>query len=203
MVITDADSSRIAEAIRTAEARTSAEILCVVTPEASSYRFVPFGWASVLALFVPFPLIQMTSWSATTIYIWQLAIFAAVALALSRRGIRFGLVPGRTRRARAHALALRQFRALGLHQTAQRSGVMIFAALAERHAEIVADARVNEKIAPDAWAKPVEALTAALRAGRPADGFAAAIEQIAEILAQHFPPGAINHDELPNKLIVI
>jgi putative membrane protein len=203
MVITDADNNRVAEAIRTVEAKTSAEIFCVVTPEVSNYRFVPFAWASVLALFVPLPLIQLTTWTATTVYVWQLSVFAAVALALSRRNIRFGIVPKRTRRARAHEAAVRQFRAQGLHQTAQRTGVMIFVALAERHAEIIADARINEAISPEAWEKPARTIESAIRQGQLADGLIAAVAQCGILLAERFPPGAVNQDELPNKVVEI
>jgi putative membrane protein len=203
MTLTEADNLSTAEAIRAAEAKTSAELFCVVAPEVSNYRFVPFGWASALALFVPFPLIQATTWSATTIYIWQLAVFAAVAVGLSKRSIRFSLVPRRTRRARAHELAMRQFRAQGLHQTTQRTGVMIFVALAERHAEIVADARINEKIAPELWQPVIDTITAAVRAGQVTAGLGKAIAQAGDLLAAHFPPGAINQDELPNKLVVL
>ena len=33
------------------------------------------------------------------------------------------------------------------------------------------------------------------------DGFVSAIEQCAAVLAEHFPPGAINRNELPNAII--
>ena len=42
--------------------------------------------------------------------------------------------------ARAHAEAMRQFFAQGLHKTEDRTGVLIFASAAERYAEIIADA---------------------------------------------------------------
>jgi putative membrane protein len=43
----------------------------------------------------------------------------------------------------------------------------------------------------------------AIKAGRPADGFVAAIEQCGAVLAAHFPPGALKRDELPNRLLEI
>jgi len=41
------------------------------------------------------------------------------------------------------------------------------------------------------------------RTERPGDGFVAAVELCGEQLAQHFPPGALNPDELPNKVVEI
>ena len=81
--------------------------------------------------------------------------------------------------------------------------MLIFASTGERYAEIVADAGINEKVAPKVWDDAVNALVAAIKAGRPADGFVAAIEQCGAVLAAHFPPGALKRDELPDKLLEI
>jgi putative membrane protein len=44
---------------------------------------------------------------------------------------------------------------------------------------------------------------AAVKEGRPGDGFVAAIERCGAVLAEHFPPGALKRDELPDKLLEI
>ena len=80
---------------------------------------------------------------------------------------------------------------------------MIFASAAERYAEIIADAGINQKVTPDVWDDAVNALIAEIKAGRPAQGFIAAIEKCGAVLAQHFPPGALKRDELPDKLVEI
>ncbi len=49
----------------------------------------------------------------------------------------------------------------------------------------------------------MKSLTSAIRHGRPGDGFVAAIAECGAVLAQHFPPGTLNKDELPNKLVEI
>jgi putative membrane protein len=56
-------------------------------------------------------------------------------------------------------------------------------------------------VTPDVWERAVLALIQGIKSGRPADGFVAAIEQCATILAMHMPPGAINRDELPNAMV--
>ena len=73
-------------------------------------------------------------------------------------------------RRRAHAEAVRQFLAHGLHLTERRTGVLIFASVAERHAEIVADAGINAKVDAGAWESAIAAMIAAIKDGRPADG---------------------------------
>jgi putative membrane protein len=202
-MISDADKARVADAIRTAEAGTSGEIFCVIARHASDYRLVPLVWAALLALAVPLPLIYLTSWRVTMIYLAQLAVFAVGSLVLSLPLLRFHVVPRRVMQERAHAEAMRQFWAQGLHLTENRTGVLIFASTAERYAEIIADTGIYRKVDAHVWDNAVAALIAGIKAGRAADGFVAAIEQCGAVLAQHFPPGAIRHDELPNKLVEI
>jgi putative membrane protein len=202
-MIPQSDKNRVADAIRAAEARTAGEIFCVIARHSSDYRLVPIAWAAAIALLVPLPLIYLTRWPAAVIYLWQLAAFVVAALVLSHPGVRFHIVPRRAKHERAHAEAMRQFFAQGLDKTEHRTGVLIFASTAERYAEIIADAGINEKVTPQVWDQAISELVAAIKAGRPADGFVAAVQRCGAVLAAHFPPGALKRDELPDKLLEI
>jgi putative membrane protein len=202
-MISEADKARVADAISAAETKTSGEIFCIVAQHASDYRLVPLAWAALIALVVPAPLIYLTLWPASVIYLLQLFAFILVTIGLSRPGIRFHLVPRRAKHDHAHALAMRQFFAQGLQHTEHRTGVLIFASVAERYAEIVADQGINAKVTPEVWDKAVAALIAGIKDGRAGDGFVAAVEQCGVVLAEHFPPGALNPNELPNRLVEI
>src|SRR5262245_33017613 len=199
----EGDRARITDAIRAAETKTSGEIFCVIARHVSDYRVVPIAWAAALALAVPAPLIYLTLWPAVVIYLVQLIVFIVAVLVLWLPAIRYRIVPRRTQHARAHAAAMQQFFAHGLHQTENRTGVLIFASVAERYAEIVADAGIHAKVGPAVWDEAIAALIGGIKAGQPGDGFVAAIERCGAVLAQHFPPGALNRDELPNKLVEI
>ena len=133
----------------------------------------------------------------------DLLAFILAAVALSWPPLRFQIVPGRAAHDRAHAEAMRQFFAQGMQQTENRTGVLIFASVAERYAETVADAGISARVSRDAWDGAVASLIAGLREGRAADGFVAAIEQCGIILARHFPPGALPRNELPDQLVEI
>jgi putative membrane protein len=202
-MIRETDMQRVVDAIRAAEARTAGEIFCVIAHASSSYTLVPIAWAAMAALLVPLPLIYLTSWPAGTIYLLQLATFIVAAAVLSVPAVRFRVVPKQAMHRRAHAEAIRQFLAHGLHLTERRTGVLIFASVAEHYAEIVADAGINAKVEPNAWESVITAMIAAIKDGRPGDGFVTAVEQCGAMLARHFPPGTINRDELPNKLVVM
>ena len=204
-MISDADKTRIADAIRTAEAKTSGEIFCVLAQNAGNYRLVPVAWAAALALIVPLPLVMLTEWEAVTIYVIQLIAFTLTAIALSRPALRFLVVPRRMKRERAHSAAMRQFLAQGMHKTEGRTGVLIFAAVAERYVEVIADGGINAKVTQEVWDQAVAALIAGIKDGRAGDGFVAAIGQCGAVLAEHFPvaPGTVNADEIADKLVEI
>src|SRR5437763_1721996 len=199
-MISEADKARVADAIKAAEVKTSGEIFCVIAQHSSDYRLVPIAWAALIALLVPLPLVYLTFWPASVIYLLQLVAFIAAALALSQPQIRFYLVPRRAKHDRAHAEAMRQFLAQGLHRTENRTGVLIFASAAERYAEIVADAGINAKSAPGVWDKAIAALIAGVRDGRADDGFVAAFEHCGAVVAESLSHGVLIRALLLNKL---
>lgn len=202
--ITPADRDRIAAAIAAAEQTTSAEIVCLVMRAAGDYWTTPALWAALGAFAWPWPLILWSNFSASTIYASQLILFAALALALSiPTGRRLSLTPPWIRRRRARQAAREHFFTQGLHRTVNRSGVLLFVAIAERYAEILTDDGVAQKIAESEWRRIVENLVAAAAAGKIADGLIAAVGQSARILAGHAPPRANERNELPDKVIVI
>ena len=202
-MIAETDKLRITAAIREAESHTAGEIFCVIARHSSDYRLVPVAWAAAVALFLPLPVLALTNWSAPIVYLLQIIGFLIATIALSNDKIKFLVVPRRAKHDRAHAEAMRQFLVQGIDKTKHRTGVLIFASAAERYVEIVADAGINDRILASVWDDAVGALVAAIKAGRPGDGFVAAIEQCGAVLAVHFPPGSLRRDELPDKLLEI
>jgi putative membrane protein len=204
MTLATADEAkRVAAAIATAEAKTSGEIVAVIAAESGSYHYVPFMWAAIAALAVPWPLIYWTWWPVEHIYLAQLAVFAVLVGALMWRPLRLALVPRTLKAARAHRRAVEQFLTQNLHTTPGRTGVLIFVSVAERFAEIIADAGIHAKIGPAEWKAIVDDLTAYIGRGQSCEGFERAIAAVGDHLARHFPPGSHDPHALSNHLIVL
>jgi putative membrane protein len=202
MEITREDHEAISAAIHAAEQRTSGQIVCVLAHSSSDYAYVPILWASALALLAPWPFIYFTQWSVQRIFSLQLAVFIVLGLVLSLRPLRFALVPGVVRRARAHRAALEQFMVRRVAHTKNRTGVLIFVSLAEHYARVIADEGIAQKVHNSEWQAALDALIGHMRDGRIAQGFAAAVERCGAVLAAHAPPdGAAN--ELPDRLYVM
>jgi putative membrane protein len=197
------DRDAIAAAVRQAESLTSGEIVVVIDRAASSYRTVPVVLALALALFVPWPLLALTVTSAPRIFLIQLICAALLlgALLWYGRGGRF--VPAFVKRRRAHDAALREFTARGLTLTRGRTGVLLYVALQERYAEIVADAGIEGKVDPEVWRSIIEPLLAAAREDRLREGVIDAVRAIGQVLATHAPRLADDADELPNKVVIL
>jgi putative membrane protein len=202
-LVSEADRKRVADAITAAEAKTSGEIVAVIAPTSASYLHVPFLWAALVALAVPFPFIFFTWWPIQHIYFLQLAVFAALAVVLMHPPIRLALVPRLTRHARAHRRAVEQFLAQNLHTTTGRTGVLIFLSVAERYAEILADEGIHAKVPENTWQGIVDDLTAHIGRGEAAQGLLRAIDSVGQHLAQHFPPEPGQPHALSNHLVVL
>jgi putative membrane protein len=201
--LSEAERGRVRDAIAAAETRTAGEIFVVVARVSDDYRLVPILWATLAALVVPLPLILLTLWPAMTIYLAQLAVFVVLAILLSLPPVHIHTVPRAVQRARAHDRALEQFLAHGLQMTEERTGALIFVSLAERHAEIVADAGIAARVPQAVWEEAIAALIGEIRAGRLGEGLVGAVGQVGAVLAAHFPPRPDDRDELANDVILL
>jgi putative membrane protein len=228
LTVTQADQDRIAKAVADAEKTTGGEIYCVLAPEVGDDRSVPLIWATAAALLLPALALlagfrpEMLSrlfggWSighaaaqdvailsALLTYIGlQAAIFAVVAALVSIPAVRRALIPPAVKKARVRQAALDYFLAKDLHQTRHRTGVLIFAALAEHRVEVIADDGIHAAAPSRVWDEVVADLVEGLKRGAIADGFVAAIARTGAILAAHVPPRPGDVNELPDGLTVL
>ena len=205
----DVDHSRVSAAIRTAEKSTSGEIYCVLARSSDGY-FHPAATVLSVAILIVSVFVALwleTRWEqigASTFALAQcLALAAGLGVLKAFPALRIRLVPRRVRYAKAHANAVRQFLSRNVHTTSARTGVLIFVSLAERYAEVVADAGINEKVPQSDWNRIVADLTVAASENRLTGGFEGAIAAASALLAAHFPYHAHDRNELDDKLVEI
>ncbi|GAA4012236.1 TPM domain-containing protein [Sphingomonas swuensis] len=223
LALRDEDHRRVSEAIAAAESSSDGEILTIVSADSDSYHDVALHWAVLAMLgvlaFASWQAPMLSGWwerwlgdwgqAATTGQILFLVLvlvtlkFLGVLLLLRWRPLRLALTPGatKTRRVRRRAIAL--FRAAAERRTTGRTGVLIYLSLAEHRAEIVADEAVTSVTTPECWGDAMAELVGELRAGRPGEGLALAVEEVGEVLTRHFPKTSTDTNEIPDKLIVL
>src|SRR5262249_54288199 len=203
MSVSEQDRARIATAIRTAEAKTSGEIVCVLARTSTDAAALPVLLAALVALALPWLLVALTHMPVERILVLQVAVFVVLAVVLCLPRVRVALVPRAARRHVAHRAALEQFTMRGIARKKGRTGILIFVSLAERYARIIADEGIAGRVAQSEWQNAVDALVAHMRDGRIADGFIAAVESCGKVLAAHFPRTEKSRDELPDRIYLV
>jgi len=134
----------------------------------------------VLALFRPDLVIGLG-------FVINAALFIVLSLVLDWLPLRLLLVPRRIKHAHARQLAHREFAARILANAQHRNGVLFFVSLGERYVEIIADRDIHARVPEGAWDKIVADFIAAVKSGRFADGFIAALDACAALLETHYP----------------
>ena len=109
------------------------------------------------------------------------------------------LFSGQTARQRALAL----FSQLQIWDTEHNTGVLIYLLLADRAVEIVADRGIHAKAGQRAWTAICHDMEAAFKAAKFEGGAVSGIQAVSRQLADHFPTGPYNANELSDQPLVI
>lgn len=99
--------------------------------------------------------------------------------------------------------ALQVFGHLGVWDTAGNNGVLIYVLMADRDVEIIADRAIAARVPQVEWDAVCREMESHFRAGRFAEGSEAGIAGIGRLLAGHFPGGAGDRDEQPNRAVLL
>ena len=104
------------------------------------------------------------------------------------------------RDADARERAIAMFGKLGVWDTEENNGVLIYLLLAEHRIEIVADRGLKPHVSAEQWRTIADEMSVAFRDGAMETGLARAIDAVDGLLRRHFPAieGAANANELPD-----
>jgi uncharacterized membrane protein len=108
------------------------------------------------------------------------------------------------RDAKPRERAVAMFGKLGVWDTEQNNGVLVYLLLAERAIEIVADRGLSRQVPQEQWQQIVQRMGGAFSAGRYEEGLAQAVDEVTALLVQHFPlrAGEANPNELPDQPVL-
>jgi uncharacterized membrane protein len=101
------------------------------------------------------------------------------------------------------ARAVELFPKLGVHRTAERTGVLVYVLLADHRVEIVADQGIAAKVAAHEWQAACALMQEAFRAGRFEEGAVAGVDAVSALVERHFPAGEANANELPDRPVML
>jgi putative membrane protein len=141
--------------------------------------------------------------SLTWLFFIQLATFILFSVILSVPPIRYAMTPKRLMRKYAHRYAATQFLVINTHATGGRTGVLIFVSLRERYCEIVADMAIASKVKNSDWQLIIDEMLPMLRRKQQAEALMHGVKRVSDMLAEYFPPGMPNPNEIPDNLFII
>ncbi len=217
--LSDSDMEEIRDAVKKTEAKTSGEIALALTAESEHYSFWELLASTYLAALV-FIILLMFASKISALYdkffwgspIWLLPAFYGIAtLATIVFGFYFAnipsvdriIVPKNIRNQAVTNRAFRHFTQSGVYETKEHSGILIFVSYLERQVRIVADSGIAQKIPQDLWNIIADDLALGIKSGKTKEGFIAAVEKCGELLAENFPAGTENPNELPDGLVIL
>lgn len=213
----------VSDAVGAAELDTSGEIVTVLADRSDGYSDVVMLWAAAMSFtamsaFAAFPqpfldlydsLIGGWSHEWTTGELASMTIgLGLIAFALTWAvqqwdPLRFWLIPAPVKTARCHEQAIKHFKVGAERRTHGRTGVLIYLSMSEHRAEIVADLPIAEKVNAEVWGEAMGDMLAEIKQGNIAEGMAAGVRDVGFVLAQHFPRGDDDENELPDRLIEV
>ena len=97
--------------------------------------------------------------------------------------------------------ALHAFARLGVWDTHDNNGVLIYVSWADRDVEIVADRGFNGRVSDQEWAQVCHHMEQAFARGAPRQAAVEGIQAVGALIARHFP--AIDRNELPNRPVLL
>lgn len=92
------------------------------------------------------------------------------------------------------------FDELGIHQTAQRNGVLFYIAVGNRQFAVLGDEGINAKVSPQFWEGICAIMSGYFKIGNYVEGLETAIRLTGLELAKHYPRQSNDVNELPNEI---
>ena len=96
--------------------------------------------------------------------------------------------------------ALERFEKLGMTNTAERNGVLVYIAPRARTFRIVGDVAVHQKCGDEFWKDVASAMESRFRKGEFTEGVVLGVQLLGDALAQHFPRLDTDRNELSNAI---
>ena len=98
--------------------------------------------------------------------------------------------------------AIAVFERLGMQATEERSGVLIYVAVADRKLAVIGDRGIHERVGDAYWQRVVGEMLGHMRAARPRDGLVHAIRDVGAALQSHFPRRPDDRNELDDDVSI-
>lgn len=198
---------KIEQDISNAESRTSGEIVVVLTGRSFPLKSLEILFGFLCAFFAVVVVEPYLGDWLTYLDILLLIFFVSIiwivgAYSARLSWIRRALLNDRDSARLAASRAELEFHRAGIGRTENKTGILLFLALQDREAVVLADHGISSKLPPETWSDVISLMLAGVKNKDLAAGLSNAVTRCGEILASHFPIAHGDKNELSNHLII-
>lgn len=201
---TKEQKEQIHQAVVRAEARSAGEIIPMVVDQSGHYMQFALTGAIFFAFFVA--VIWMTISPRVTvpqILLIEFFTFWVSFFLIQRVSLIWSwLIPEGLKDRVVRRRAEEAFYANRLHETREKTGVLILLSLMEHRVQLLADAGIHQRVPAETWERLVQEIASGVKEGHPFEALRGAIDACGQLLAEHFPKRPDDTDELSNQLRV-
>jgi len=199
MELTEADKTRLREAVKAAEAGNRAEVVLSIRPRSASYLRGPLLLGACVAWAVlGFQLFSSWPFPLDAMFVEPPLLGAGAAFLAARiPALERALASRKRRREAVEQAARASFQERGVSLTRERTGILVYVSLLERATFLVADKGVTDTVPPETLAAATAQIERTVRGGD-VSALADAIRKLGESLASELPARADDVDELPD-----
>ncbi|MCF8068007.1 MAG: TPM domain-containing protein [Desulfobacterales bacterium] len=207
--LTESEKSRIVESVKNAEKFTSGEIVPMIM--SSSYHYPMANVLGGVTLALPIaliltPIIGSMLWMGSgDMWVFMsifIILFAIGHETVKRSGwLKRIFISKREIEEEVKEAAITNFFLRGLHETRDKTGVLILISVFEHKVWILADSGINEKLSKATWDDIVQTIVKGIKNREQGKSICKAVSQIGDLLKKHFPIKPDDTDELDNLII--
>lgn len=106
------------------------------------------------------------------------------------------------RNTNVYDLAVKNFYELGMAQTKDKTGVLIYMLLSDKKFHIIGDEGINKKVSKEFWDILAMKVAEYFRGNQFVEGICFAVDEVGKILIKEFPMKAGDTNELSNEVVV-
>lgn len=194
----------IERAVKEAEASTSGEIVVMAVGESSNYPSAILAASGAIALVLAIG--GALLYGSENMWLF-LVLFALFFIGANEAVKRFPLLkrPFVSRAEIAEEVeeaAIHSFYHRKVHETRDRTGILIYISLYEHSVRVLADSGIDAVVGKQVWQEVVDTITKGIRDGRQGEAIREAVGICGKLLNRHFPRKSDDRNELDDVMII-
>jgi len=202
--LTEQDKQFIEERIREAEKTTSGEIVVKVVASSDAYPAAGLLGSSMFSLALAIAAMLVAGSRDMWMFLMFFGVLFILLNELFRRVsvLKRPFVSAADMHEEVEQAAAAAFYRRGIHDTVDRTGILIYISVFEHRVRVIADKGISAKVEPHLWLEIVDTIISGIRSRRQGPAIADAVERCGRILAEYFPVMPGDRNELGDTIIM-